>query len=709
MIQTGRMKKTLLVTPPFVQLNCPYPATAYLTGYLRRQGYEVTQIDLGIELINRLFSTEGLTKIFGVYTGCDDPNIQRIHNLRQAYIDTIDTVMRFIRGEDPTLANLICTSDFLPQAGRFDSINDLSAYFGSLGTQDCAKFLSTFMLQDLSDYIRATITPHFELVRYGESLAASVPEFTILEAELSQPVNLIETEMLTLFEHHITTEKPDLVGFTIPFPGNLLAALRCAQHIKRQHPDIRTVAGGGYPSTELRSMSDQEIFKYFDYVSLDDGELALERILDGGPLIRTYTADGYHDRNETLSHHDQGCPDFTGLPHHLYLSLTELTNPMHRLWSDGRWNKMMIAHGCYWAKCAFCDTSLDYICRHDAVPAATIVDWMETIIAQTGSRGFHFVDEAAPPRLLKEIALEILRRKLQVNWWTNIRFEKSFTGDLCHLLAASGCIAVSGGLEVASDRILRLINKGVTIEQAALAMRNFSRAGIMIHAYLMYGFPSETLQETIDSLEIVRQLFHAEVLNSAFWHRYAMTVHSPSGQHPETFGVRRKHLQANPFANNEVWFAEDRGYNINQTGESLHNALAAYMTGEGLNRPVHKWFVGKAPQTTIEPTLIEEQMIHPDACRIYDANARLVWIGSTVERSPEGIRAIGRADEKTLKLSVADADFIIRIIESVKDLNSTFTFADIQTIYAEHSTEPFAYLYHSKQWDRLREFGLLQI
>ncbi|MFQ8806691.1 MAG: hypothetical protein ACLR8Y_18375 [Alistipes indistinctus] len=72
-----------------------------------------------------------------------------------------------------------------------------------------------------------------------------------------------------------------------------------------------------------------------------------------------------------------------------------MTNPMHRLWSDGRWNKMMLAHGCYWAKCAFCDTALDYICRYESVPAAQLVDWMEQVMGQTGSRGFSCVDEAA--------------------------------------------------------------------------------------------------------------------------------------------------------------------------------------------------------------------------------------------------------------------------------------------------------------------------
>ena len=111
--------------------------------------------------------------------------------------------------------------------------------------------------------------------------------------------------------------------------------------------------------------------------------------------------------------------------------------------------------------------SLDYIKKYEPLTAQLICDHMEEIMAQTKQNGFHFVDEAAPPNLLREVALEILRRKLVVVWWTNIRFEKHFTADLSRLLKASGCIAVAGGLEVASDRLLFMMKKGVTVAQVA--------------------------------------------------------------------------------------------------------------------------------------------------------------------------------------------------------------------------------------------------
>ena len=705
------MTDILLLTPPFVQPNCPYPATAYLTGYLRRKGYSVEQADLSIETLSEVFSRPFLTNLFDNYdSNAGDDNTDHIWALRKDYEATIGPVMDFLRGKDSTTASLICSPEFLPQAGRFEGADSIEENFGTLGSKDCAEYLATLYLQDLSDFIRATVCEEFEIVKYGEQLAVAIAEFSTIEQELQKPRNAIENVMCELLRGHIERTAPKMVGITIPFPGNLLGALRIGQYIKANYPDIKVAIGGGYPTTELRTMADKEIFRYVDYIVLDDGEVALERLLSGEEMIHTYTAEGYTEGDGSrISHAERGCPDFDGLPHSLYFSLTEVTNPMHRLWSDGRWNKMMLAHGCYWAKCAFCDTTLDYIGCYNALDAATIVDYMEQVAAQTGSRGFHFVDEAAPPKLLKEISLEILRRGDRFSWWTNIRFEKSYTGDLCALMARAGCVAVAGGLEVASDRLLAMIGKGITIEQATIAMRNFYYAGIMVHTYLMYGLPTQTLQESIDAMEVVRQMFRAELIGSAFWHRYAMTVHSPSGQNPEAFGVRRKDRLPNPFANNEVPFAENRGYNIEMLGEGLNLSLANYLVGNGLERPLHKWFNGKVPQTTIPNTLITDHLIKPDGCRIYNDKARIVWIGGNVQLTDEGIVIRTPSTEKEVKLPEMEAEFVAAVIEQVADLSEEYTFEQIRTLWEENFEKPFIEFYSSKKWDIIRKAGLLQV
>ena len=609
--------RILLTIPPLTQLNTAYPSTSVLKGYLEKMGHTVFQSDLGIELICRIYTKDFLQRVFDETSGKKmSQKVARIFQERDRYIHSVEAAIRFLQGKDRTLAPRIANRSLFPEGPRFDNTADMEWAFGVSGIEDKARYIATLFIEDIADYLREMVSPFFDLIKYAESLSSYAPTFDKIEKALNTKPNIIDIETMKLLDEKIKESEAQLVGFSVPFPGCLYAALRCGQYIKKHYPGIKAVIGGGFPNTELRHLSDSRIFQYVDYITLDDGELPIQRLTEymegkcqAKDLIRTYYIEegkliysGNDDENIPFS--ENGTPNFSGLKMDLYLSMTDMVNPMHKLWSCGKWNKMVMAHGCYWAKCAFCDTTIDYICRYDAPKATLIVDRMESIIAQTGETGFHFTDEALPPKLLKEVAEEILRRKLTVSFWGNVRFEKSYTQELCDLLSDAGCVAVSGGLEVASDRLLKLMNKGVSIGQAAESARHFTNAGIMVHTYLMYGFPGETLQETINAIEVVRQLFCEGLVQSAFWHRYAMTEHSPSGQNPEKFNVRRTTLQRNPFANNEIDFEEELDYDIDAIGEGLNLATYNYMHGIGLETPVYRWFSVKVPKPDKNETKI---------------------------------------------------------------------------------------------------------
>ena len=592
------MPKILLVTPPLTQLNTPYPATMQLVGFLRSRQLEAEQMDLSIELIEQLFTRPNLEAIFQEATSA---KLSKSHKIMvqnaDFYVRTIEPVMRFLSGNDSSLATRFSNRDFWPVSKRLPSEEDLEWAFGLIGNHDRATHLCTLFLKDLSEFIQQNIEPHFELIRYAESLCLRLPEFAPLNDELQKTPSLVDRLMLDIFANRIRQSRPEMVGFTVPFPGNLYSALRCAQWLKKEFPEIKTVMGGGYVNTELRSISDPGIFDYIDYLLFDDGELPLLRLMTGEELVRTLYRGNEgeivrqnFDSTENIPFSQIGTPNYDGLLENKYINLIELTNPMHALWSNGRWNKLMLAHGCYWGKCAFCDGSLDYIGRYETAPVKLVVDRMEQIMEQTGQSGFHFVDEAAPPALLRALANEIISRQLTVSYWTNIRFEKSFTPELCYLMAQSGCIAVSGGLEVASPRILKLINKGITVETASESMKNLSEAGIRTHAYLMYGFPTETAQETVESLEVVRGLFEKGWIQSAFWHRYAMTIHSPSGQHPESVGASHVNAPIGSFANNEIPFKTKQEIDLDYYEKGLNLATYNYMQGVGYDIKVKDWF-----------------------------------------------------------------------------------------------------------------------
>lgn len=637
------MSKTVfLFTPPFTQLNTPYPATAYLKGFLNTKNISSFQADLGIEVTLQLFSKQGLQQVFALANERNDfsNNAKRILALKEKYIQCIDEAVLFLQGKNPTLAHFIASRNFLPEASRFSELTDFHWAFGTMGLQDKAKHIATLFLEDLSDFIKENIDAYFGFSRYAERLGRSANSFDELYAELQRPLSYVDELLIQSLQQHIENIQPKLVCISVPFPGNLFAAFRSAQWLKQHHPQIRISMGGGFPNTELRSLKDARVFEFFDFITLDDGEAPVEQLIKyinnqitSQELKRTFLLqhnEVVYINNASCKDYkqaDAGTPDYSDLLLDNYISAIEVVNPMHSLWSDGRWNKLTMAHGCYWGKCTFCDISLDYIKLYEPVAAKMLVDRMETIIAQTGNNGFHFVDEAAPPALMREVALEIIRRKLVVSWWTNIRFEKSFTRDLCLLLKASGCIAVSGGLEVASDRLLDLIQKGVTVAQVARVNKHFTEAGIMVHAYLMYGFPTQTAQETIDSLEMVRQLFKTGVLQSAFWHQFAMTSHSPVGMNPEHFNVKKAKEVVISFADNDVEHIDETGTDHDSFSFGLKKSLFNYMQGIGLDEPLNKWFDMKVPKTSVAPDYILN-IVQEEELPLNKSNTKVIFIGS---------------------------------------------------------------------------------
>ncbi len=615
MTNSPRPFRTLSLIPPMTQLNTPYPSTAYLTGFLRSQELAAVQDDLALKLVLALLSQEGLADIR--VQALKQPEAARNASVNfyldhyQRYQITIDRVIAFLQGADPTLAHRIAARGYLPEGPRFatldayddDSGDPLGWAFGALGTHDRARHYATLYLNDLADVIRDCVDDRFEFVRYAESLAASQPSFNPLADALAAEPTLVDRLLDRLTVEAVEREKPDLVLLSVPFPGTVYAAFRMAQTIRRVAPEVRIALGGGFANTELRQLAEPAVFDWVDFVTLDAGErptLAIVDHLQGqrgiDRLVRTFV------RNDSgqvkfmnwpepdIPFADLGTPTWDGLPLNRYLSLLDMLNPMHRLWSDGRWNKLTIAQGCYWKKCSFCDISLDYIAHYETVSAEILVDRIEQIVAETGQTGFHFVDEAAPPKMLKALAEALIRRQVQISWWGNIRFEKSFTPEVVDLLAESGCIAVSGGLEVASDRLLALMQKGVTVDQVARVTHAFTQAGILVHAYLMYGFPTQTLQDTVDALEYVRQLFENGCIQSGFFHRFVCTVHSPVGMTPQAYGVELLPLPPTTFARNDVGFIDPTGVDHDLLGQGLKKAIYNYMHGVGLDADVRDWF-----------------------------------------------------------------------------------------------------------------------
>ena len=722
--------RVLLLIPPLTQLNTPYPSTAYLTGFLRSRGYPVRQADVGIDMVLRVFSLKGLSQAFDRIKRMPDlpGEARQMLALERVYLESIDPVIGFLQGRDPTLARRICQGGFLPQGPRFASVRLDQA----LPTTDQARHLATLYLEDLTDLIHETIAPGFALSRYAEHVGTSASTFEPVECALKQPLSLTDELMLDAMWRQVESADPDVVGLTVPFPGNLYGALRMAKALKAERPAIKILLGGGYANTELRRLSHPNVFDYVDYVTLDDGERPLLCVLEHlagnreeGRLSRTFVRADAHVwfRNgctdPDFGMAESGAPTYEGLPLDNYLSVLDTLNPMHRLWSEGHWNKLTVAHGCYWKQCTFCDVGLDYIGRYEATPVEILVERIETLIEETGRRGFHFVDEAAPPAALKALALALLERGITITWWGNIRFESAFTPDLCRLLAASGCIAVSAGLEAASDRQLAAMKKGITVDQTACVAAAFHEAGILVHAYLMYGLPGETIAETVESLERVRQLFAADLIQSAFWHKFTTTAHSPIGLAPEAHGIRILGPVFDGFAENDLSHEDPAGEAPDWLGEGLRRALFSYKEGKGLAMDVRKWFDRPVPRPRVKPDWIARIApipTHGDPL----GERKCIWIGGApvVERElrrRDRVILPGRTEDAELWLPAEQALWLVDLLkratpDAEKYKGDSYPrLADIRTRYPFGGIRGFERFVQTDIWIKARRMGLLMV
>jgi radical SAM superfamily enzyme YgiQ (UPF0313 family) len=620
---------TLLLTPPMVQFNAPYPATPVLTAFLRSHNVNVTQSDLALTFALRLFSRRGLCEVQEELdrTGKNrTPSVANFLAHAAAYQATVDTVVGCLQRNpgdesmsEPANAKSLrrITRIRMPRGPRFTVLDELAVagIDPAADREGYPRLLASLYLDDLADAIQQGVDARFGLSRYAEGLAVAADSFSPLLKSLRASPGLLDRMLDRLTLDLLLRVKPDLVGITIPFPGNVYAAFRIARLVKIWNPRVRTVVGGGYVNTELRSLSDPRVFDFFDFITYDDGEMPLLRVIGHvtgqvpqESLIRTRMRIGrrvvYIDSDAPeIRHRTRPAPCYEGLALDRYCGVAESINPMHRLWAERCWMKISLAHGCYWHQCAFCDTGLDYIARYDPADSDTVVRWIREVKDRTGVAHFHFVDEAAPPALLRHLATALIRCRIRIRWWANIRFEERFTADAAALLVDSGCIALSGGLECAQRDLIATMNKGITLPGAVRAMHAISQAGILVHAYLMYGFPRQTVQETVDALELVRQLFRTGFLNSAYWHRFALTVHSPIFRNPELFGVRVL-PPTGTFARNEVPFTDGQRTDHAMLGKALHRAVYNYMHGIGMDENVRSWFDRRVPSPRVSDDFV---------------------------------------------------------------------------------------------------------
>lgn len=702
--------KVVIIQPPIVQLNTPYPSGAYLQDFFKKlksfsnldsqlspaafelakkAGYQIDSVewkDLSIELFHRIFSKEGITQLF--HNTKDKAlkmaleaenqgdeitayNLRRYVLTKDAWINWIDKIVALLvenKSGRETLHEFV-RSAHVPRGNRMEN------YLANLNREvsvDDGYLLASLALADLADYITTVYDNNFALIRYAESICASDLSKEEILKTTDSPV--LKDYLSPLVENLINTvsasqqEPSFLFCVSVPFPGTFAAAMFICKQLKSTFGKNALITlGGGYVNTALRSVNQAELAAYIDCFSYDRGySFYTELLANGLPAAAAYqtesvfggeTAQGKANQTKTCSTSKNRqelleienfmtknvAPDYTGIDFSKYPRLADDINPMHRIWSDGAWLKAYLAHGCYWHRCLFCDTKLDYVNCYKPVNIKNLYSSLLEQAKKSGVYGVHFVDEASPPKMLEDFAS--LNKDKALTFWGNIRFEKAFSRDLADILAKGGLIGVSGGIEMACGEGLSNINKGIDIKTLVHSLAAFKEAGILTHAYMIYGYYNETPQMLIDSAETLRQLFKAGLLDSSFFHKFTLTKHSTlfaeweAGKHPDLHPIFPK----NSFTDYELHFKGEE--KSEKYGTPLSLAVNAWMHRKSLDKPVEKWFNFPMPKPTVQKNFVEKALEEYEIAKNQSyketmpsslSSSDFAWLPDSVEILPSG-------------------------------------------------------------------------
>lgn len=706
--------KLALITPPFTQFSSPYPALPFLGGYLKTIGVDYDQFDLSVEVMGSILSRDGLKKIFD---SVSNDNISKralnILNNKERYIEVIDDTMRFMRGDNPNLEYRIVNRTFLPEGSRFETLKNIKK--DKFNVSDYSLLLCSLFIDDLVDFIKDAVSEDFGFVSYCSSIAGSSYNFDEINGLIAK--RDVVTEFIEFQLDKIDFKLYDLVCITIPFPGNLISALKISRYVKDKSERTKITIGGGYVNTELRNIKNDKIFDFVDFISLDSGEAPLNSIIDwiksGGKtdLIRTFVrlnGEIIFYKNDEKSEIISAMPDYESLDLTKYFSMSESTNVMHNIWSKRLFLKLRLAYGCYHHRCKFCDVTLDYIKNYKADKVDNLINYIKYIVEKLKINSFHFVDEAMPPNVVKKFCIEILKNKLNIVWWGNVRFDKAFDYDLCRLMAKSGCVAVSGGIESATDKMLSEIDKGFSLKECVKTCSNFTKAHILVHAYLIYGLPGETIFDTIRSLETIRQMFAAGSLNSAYYHRFSLTIYSRYYDKISDSGLSLIDDKLKDFANNDVDFSYNKFYDFSAVEEGINKAIFNFNYGNLIDADITEWFDYPIKKLNIDKNFVKNIAQTND----FLSKGAALWIGERPSLRKNKKSSILEISGNRPAFKYEAPDNLIRwlydvIISAVPENFGNFRIEDLSESFPNDAGECYEDFLKNELWLDLRKAGLL--
>ena len=320
----------------------------------------------------------------------------------------------------------------------------------------------------------------------------------------------------------ILDKNPDVVGIH-SITDNRFKAIALTKELKKNNPKIITLVGG--PHFSLTAKNALEIVPEIDYVIKGEGEKAVVQflnVLENKDDINKVSGLTYRTQDggiieKPLTDLIMNIDDLPMPAWHLF-DLKQYTKPI-----DGtniRAVGVLSGRGCP-NVCVYCANARTVLRLRSP---KNFVDEVEFLNKEYGYRGFDFWDDTMTlvHEHVRGVCEEILKRKLDIVWYARARVN-TVNKDLLKIMRKAGCIRISYGVESGSPRILKVIKKNITIEQARGAVRLSSKVGMAVVTNFMVNLPEETLEDLKLTINLMKEL--REIKNS--YPAYGFTVIYP--------------------------------------------------------------------------------------------------------------------------------------------------------------------------------------
>lgn len=458
-------KKCILIFPPLAHPAQPYLSVPLLAGQLKKVGFDVSSRDLNVEFFNDILDKKYLEFCYQNRKG--NKKVDSFCNSFSANIkDAIENV-----GDS---VNIYKSDKFYDSETLIKAIKRISV---------------ALKIVSLKYYPTEISFANYKNPNYSFEYD-DVKEFCFNKEEN------IFLDYFTPFVEQINNENIDFVGISIPYTTQIVPALTLAYLIKQNTKAHVNIGGNLISRLSETFIANPEFFDIFaDTVSIGDGEIQIVNLVKN--------LDDYSSVDGLIFKSEQGvfCNPSKPIDDLSVISVPNYEGyDFKKYFSPEIICTLQFSKGCYWGKCTFCDFYFGKP-RFYHKSISQIVDEIQYVQEKYSINKFEFSDEAIPPKLLKEFAQELIRRNVKITYFVMSRTEKEFSKDILSLLYKSGLRMMNWGIESGSERILKLMNKGIDVNDRLRLLSDSDEIGIWNHSYVMLSFPTETkkeLQETID-------------------------------------------------------------------------------------------------------------------------------------------------------------------------------------------------------------------